>query len=174
MIIKGKKKDKNRRILIFILFLSLLILTSYSQSKNVGENSKALDFTLSDLQGKKFSLSSFKGNVILLNFWATWCPPCRYEIPILDKIQKEYKDKKFKIIAVSLDTDVKALEDFLKNNKVSFLVLSDKNGTVGYSYNVLAIPTSFLIDKDFIIRKIYIGVLSEKNFKRDLEKWLKN
>lgn len=174
MIIKGKKKEKNKRILIFILFLSLLILTSYSQSKNVGENSKALDFTLSDLQGKKFSLSYFKGNVILLNFWATWCPPCRYEIPILDKIQKEYKDKKFKIIAVSLDTDVKALEDFLKNNKVSFLVLSDKNGNVGYSYNVLAIPTSFLIDKDFIIRKIYIGVLSEKNFKKDLEKWLKN
>lgn len=168
------KRIRINIILLLLFFISIITLTSFSQNKNVAENSKALDFTLSDLQGKKYSLSSFKGNVILLNFWATWCPPCRYEIPILDKIQKEYKDKKFKIIAVSLDADTKALESFLKNNKVSFLVLSDKNGTVGYAYSVLAIPTSFLIDKDFIIRKIYIGILSEREFKKDLEKWLKN
>lgn len=164
-----------KKIILFFLFsFSLLILTSSSQNKNVAENSRALDFTLPDIQGKKYSLSSFKGNVILLNFWATWCPPCRYEIPILEKIQKEYKDKKFKIIAVSLDSDTKTLESFLKSNKVSFIILSDKNGKVGYAYSVLAIPTSFLIDRDFIIRRIYIGVLPEREFKKDLEKWLKN
>ncbi len=168
------RKKLIKTFLLLIFLITIIIGVGFSQKQKVDENSKAIDFSLPDLQGRKHSLSSFKGNVVLLNFWATWCPPCRYEVPLLDKIQKEYKDKKFKIIAVSLDSDVKALENYIKNNKVSFLVLSDKNGVVGYAYSVLAIPTSFLIDKKFIIRKIYIGVLPEKEFKKDLEKWLKD
>lgn len=167
------RKKLIKTFLLLIFLITIIIGVGFPQKQKVDENSKAIDFSLPDLQGRKHSLYSFKGNVILLNFWATWCPPCRYEVPLLDKIQKEYKDKKFKIIAVSLDSDVKALENYIKNNKVSFLVLSDKNGAVGYAYSVLAIPTSFLIDKKFIIRKIYIGILPEKEFKKDLEKWLK-
>lgn len=156
------------------MFIVFFLTTSvYPKQAQISENSPAVDFTLPDIKGKQYSLSSFKGNVILLNFWATWCPPCRYEVPMLDKIQKEYKDKKFKIVAVSLDSDINALKDYLNRANVSFLVLSDKKGIVGYTYNILAIPTSFLIDKKFVVRKIYLGILSEKEFKKDLEKWLK-
>ncbi|HOP95298.1 MAG TPA: TlpA disulfide reductase family protein [Dictyoglomaceae bacterium] len=158
--------------IIFISVFVLLISISFSQEKIV-ENSKAINFSLPDLKGKKYTLSDFKGNVILLNFWATWCPPCRYEIPILEKIYNKYKNKSFKIIAVSLDSDSNSLSNFLKTNKISFLVLSDKKGELGYKYQVLAIPTSFLIDKEFIVRKIYIGAISEKDFTKELEKWLK-
>ncbi|ACI18844.1 thiol:disulfide interchange protein [Dictyoglomus thermophilum H-6-12] len=155
----------------------MVILSStlvYSKQPQVSENSPAVDFTLPDIKGKKYTLSSFKGNVVLLNFWATWCPPCRYEVPMLDRIQKEYKNEKFKVVAVSLDSDVNSLKEYLKSVSISFLVLSDSKGSVGYIYNILAIPTSFLIDKKFIVRKIYLGILPEKEFKKDLEKWLKD
>ncbi|HOJ92620.1 MAG TPA: TlpA disulfide reductase family protein [Dictyoglomaceae bacterium] len=158
--------------IIFISAFVFLISISFSQEKIV-ENSKAINFSLPDLNGKKYTLSDFKGNVILLNFWATWCPPCRYEIPILEKIYNKYKNKGFKVIAVSLDSDSNSLSNFLKSNKVSFLVLSDKKGELGYKYQVVAIPTSFLIDKEFIVRKIYMGAISEKDFTKELEKWLK-
>ncbi|ACK42502.1 TlpA family protein disulfide reductase [Dictyoglomus turgidum] len=169
------RKSLILKFLILFIFMVFFLTTSiYPKQTQISENSPALDFTLPDIKGKQYSLSSFKGNVILLNFWATWCPPCRYEVPMLDKIQKEYKDKKFKIVAVSLDSDINALRDYLKNVNVSFLVLSDKKGSVGYAYNILAIPTSFLIDKKFVVRKIYLGILPEKEFKKDLEKWLKD
>ncbi|MCX7721094.1 TlpA family protein disulfide reductase [Dictyoglomus thermophilum] len=159
-------------ILVFMVILSSTLV--YSKQPQVSENSPAVDFTLPDIKGKKYTLSSFKGNVVLLNFWATWCPPCRYEVPMLDRIQKEYKNEKFKVVAVSLDSDVNSLKEYLKSVSISFLVLSDSKGSVGYIYNILAIPTSFLIDKKFIVRKIYLGILPEKEFKKDLEKWLKD
>uniref|UniRef100_A0A7C3MH67 TlpA family protein disulfide reductase n=1 Tax=Dictyoglomus thermophilum TaxID=14 RepID=A0A7C3MH67_DICTH len=156
---------------MIILFV-LLIHTSYSIA-NIGENEKAIDFSLKDLKGKNYRLSDFKGKVILLNFWATWCPPCRYEMPLLDKLYKEHKNKGFEIVAVSLDSNPKNVNDYLKNNPVSFTILSDREGKAGYTYQIVAIPTSFLIDKNFIIRKIYLGIISEKDIKKELEKWLK-
>lgn len=162
------------RIIFILVFIAILSSTLvYSKQPQISENSPAVDFTLPDIKGKKYTLSSFKGNVVLLNFWATWCPPCRYEVPMLDRIQKEYKNEKFKVVAVSLDSDVNSLKEYLKSVSVSFLILSDSKGSVGYMYNILAIPTSFLIDKKFIVRKIYLGIIHEKEFKKDLEKWLK-
>jgi len=169
-----RKIFKLRVIFIFVFMVILSSTLVYSKQPQVSENSPAVDFTLPDIKGKKYTLSSFKGNVVLLNFWATWCPPCRYEVPMLDRIQKEYKNEKFKVVAVSLDSDVNSLKEYLKSVSISFLVLSDSKGSVGYIYNILAIPTSFLIDKKFIVRKIYLGILPEKEFKKDLEKWLKD
>jgi len=76
-------------------------------------------------------------------------------------------------VAVSLDSNPKNVNDYLKNNPVSFTILSDREGKAGYTYQIVAIPTSFLIDKNFIIRKIYLGIISEKDIKKELEKWLK-
>ncbi|PMQ00957.1 MAG: thiol:disulfide interchange protein [Dictyoglomus sp. NZ13-RE01] len=133
----------------------------------------AINFSLPDLNGKTHSLKQYKGSVILLNFWATWCPPCRAEIPILSKIYKNYKKSGFKIIAVSLDNDINKVKAFLNENPVEFTVLFDKKGEAGYKYSIYAIPTSFLIDKELIIREIYIGMIDEKKFVSDLKKWLK-
>ncbi len=136
-------------------------------------NSPAIDFTLPNIKGENFSLKQFRGKVILLNFWATWCPPCRLEIPILNNIYKTYKKTGFEIIAVSLDTDIERLKTFLKENTVNFLVLHDKKGTVGFKYKVEVVPTSFLLDKNHILRQIYIGIIDEKQFVSDLKTWLK-
>lgn len=136
-------------------------------------NSPAIDFTLPNIKEEKFSLKQFRGKVILLNFWATWCPPCRMEIPILNKIYKTYKKTGFEIIAISLDTDIERLKTFLKENTVDFLVLYDKKGTVGFKYKVEVVPTSFLLDKNHILRQIYIGIINEKQFVSDLKTWLK-
>ena len=169
-----------RKILAFVISLNIVfLLTQLKVPKEAyagGElelNSKAIDFSLPDIRGKNYSLSQFKGKVVLLNFWATWCPPCRLEIPILNKIYKEYKKSEFEIIAVSLDTDVERLKNFLKENPVNFLVLLDKSGVIGFKYKVEAIPTSFLIDKAQILRQIYIGIIPEKEFISELKKWLK-
>jgi len=166
------KKNSIVKIFLMIALFFLLIHTSYSTA-NIGENEKALDFSLKDLKGKNYKLSDFKGKVILLNFWATWCPPCRYEMPLLDKLYKEYKKMGFEVVAVSLDSNPNNVTDYLKNNSVSFTILYDKEGKVGYTYQIVAIPTSFLIDRNFVIRKIYLGILPERDFKKELEKWLK-
>jgi|YelNatPaOPRAMG01_1025707.scaffolds.fasta_scaffold08416_1 peroxiredoxin len=166
------KKNSIVKIFLMIALFFLLIHTSYSTA-NIGENEKALDFSLKDLKGKNYKLSDFKGKVILLNFWATWCPPCRYEMPLLDKLYKEYKKMGFEVVAVSLDSNPNNVTEYLKNNSVSFIILSDKEGKVGYTYQIVAIPTSFLIDRNFVIRKIYLGILPERDFKKELEKWLK-
>ena len=166
------KKNSIVKIFLMIALFFLLIHTSYSTA-NIGENEKALDFSLKDLKGKNYKLSDFKGKVILLNFWATWCPPCRYEMPLLDKLYKEYKKMGFEVVAVSLDSNPNNVTEYLKNNSVSFTILSDKEGKVGYTYQIVAIPTSFLIDRNFVIRKIYLGILPERDFKKELEKWLK-
>jgi peroxiredoxin len=166
------KKNSIVKIFLMVALFFMLIHASYSIA-NIGENEKALDFSLKDLKGKNYKLSDFKGKVILLNFWATWCPPCRYEMPLLDKLYKEYKKMGFEVVAVSLDSNPNNVTEYLKNNSVSFIILSDKEGKVGYTYQIVAIPTSFLIDRNFVIRKIYLGILPERDFKKELEKWLK-
>lgn len=128
----------------------------YAVEKLSGQ--KAPDFTLKDINGNPVSLSSFKGKVVLLNFWATWCPPCRAEIPSMNKLQQMLKNRGLVILAVSTDRAVVTVKDFLKNNPVNFTVVVDYNLSVSRSlYKVFMMPTTFLIDKKGIIVEKYFG-----------------
>lgn len=119
-------------------------------------NSRAPDFTLKDLNGKTVSLSAFKGKVVLLNFWATWCPPCREEMPALNKLYHETKHRGFEIIAVSTDKSVSDTKGFLQKNKLDFPVLFDEDRSVAKLYRVFSMPTTFLIDRNgMIVEKFY-------------------
>ncbi|MBI5212688.1 MAG: TlpA family protein disulfide reductase [Nitrospirae bacterium] len=119
---------------------------------------KATDFTLKDINGNPVSLSSFKGKVVLLNFWATWCPPCRSEIPSMNKLYQKLKGRGFTILAVSTDRAVVDVKDFLKTMPVSFPVVVDYNLTVSRSlYKVFMLPTTFLIDRKGVIVEKYFG-----------------
>lgn len=119
---------------------------------------KAPDFTLKDLNGYQVSLSSFKGKVVLLNFWATWCPPCRDEIPSMNKLSQQMKNKKFIILAVSTDRAVVDVKDFIKKHPMNFPVLVDYNLSVSKSlYKIFMVPTSLLIDKNGVIVDKYFG-----------------
>lgn len=127
----------------------------YAVEKLSGQ--KAPDFTLKDINGNPVSLSSLKGRVVILNFWATWCPPCKAEIPSMNKLQQMFKNKGLVILAVSTDRAVVDVKDFLKKNPVAFTVVVDYNLNVSRSlYKVFMLPTTFLIDKR--------GVIVEKHF----------
>ncbi len=115
-------------------------------------------FALPDLDGKMVSLADFKGKVVLLNIWATWCPPCVAEMPSMETLYQELKEEDFEIIAVSIDesgSDVVA--PFMKKHKLSFPALTDTQGTTKNIYQTTGVPESFIIDKDGIIVEKVIG-----------------
>lgn len=109
---------------------------------------KDYDFELEDLNGNKISLSSLKGKKIFLNFWATWCPPCKAEMPDIEKLYQETKDTDLVILAVNVGEDKKTVQDFIADNKYNFPVLLDVKGEVSQLYQVTGIPTSYFIDTE--------------------------
>ena len=121
-------------------------------------NRQAPEFALKDIDGGTVSLSSYKGTVVLLNFWATWCPSCREEIPSFNNLSRQLKNRKFSIIAISADRSVSDVKDFLKKHPSDFTVLMDYSLSVSrHLYKVFVLPTSFLIDKKGVIVERYYG-----------------
>ncbi|MBP9838586.1 MAG: TlpA family protein disulfide reductase [Proteobacteria bacterium] len=112
--------------------------------------SKAIDFTLIDLQGKKYSLADFKGKVVLFNFWATWCVPCVAEMPALERLYKTLKDKNFEIVAVSVDPadDNEKVEKFLTEKGITFKILRDPELELAQKYQTSGFPETFFISKN--------------------------
>ena len=108
----------------------------------------APDFTLPSVTGEKITLSSLKGKIVLLNFWATWCPPCRIEMPSMQRLYDELKDEGFELIAVNLQEPEETVKRFLLENGYDFPVLLDTRGGVGALYGVRSIPQTFLIDAE--------------------------
>lgn len=125
---------------------------------SIGEGIPAPDFTFPGLDGKNTSLSDYKGKVVLVNIWATWCPPCVEEMPSMQKLYNEFNGKNFEILAVSIDAaGIDAVAPFMKKHKLSFPALMDPNGTIKSMYRVTGIPESFIIDKQGILVGKIIG-----------------
>lgn len=118
---------------------------------------ESIDFRLDDLAGKTVSLSSFKGNVVLLNFWATWCGPCRSEMGSIEALYNTYKDKGFVVLAVNLQEDPATVKDFVREFGLTFPVVLDRSGRVGYTYNARGIPTTYLINKAGEVTSGFVG-----------------
>ena len=121
------------------------------------------DFTLLDLDKNEVSLSDFQGKIVVLNFWATWCPPCREEIPDFIEVNDLYKDKNVQIIGVSIDTDMKALEDFVAEFGIDYPTLID--GTIdkiGPVWGVRAIPTTFFLNENGEVIFKNIGMMTKE------------
>jgi thiol-disulfide isomerase/thioredoxin len=106
-----------------------------------------IDFELLNLNGERIKLSDYHGKVVLLNFWATWCPPCRTEIPSLQRLYEEFEDEDFIILAVNLQEDKNWILSFMEGNKMSFPVLLDTNNKAWSLYGTSGIPTTYIIDK---------------------------
>jgi peroxiredoxin len=153
--------------LIYIMLIVLLGTTVYGatiQDKlmNLGialpqNKVEAIDFELEDLNGETRSLSSYRGKVVFLNFWATWCGPCRIEMPSMQRVYNELKDEGFEIVAVDLREDKKVVKKFIKEYELTFPVLLDKTGKVGGIYGTRSIPTTYIIDRDGFIVGRTIG-----------------
>jgi len=117
----------------------------------------ATDFSLSSLAGQPVSLSQFKGNVVLVNFWATWCGPCQQEMPLLDQMYKKYKPAGLTLLGVNVDKEAPAVKELLARKPVSFPVLLDPENSVSRSYHVADMPSSVIIDRKGVVRYVHRG-----------------
>lgn len=123
----------------------------------VAVGAPAPDFTLEDLQGNAVTLSKYRGKVVFLNFWASWCPPCRAEMPSMDRLYEVYGTKDFVMLAVNIEQDVDAVRAFVRQHEHSFPVLLDLEAKAQGLYDVYRFPETYLIDKQGQIVEHYIG-----------------
>ncbi|MCX8103619.1 MAG: TlpA family protein disulfide reductase [Candidatus Bipolaricaulota bacterium] len=119
----------------------------------------APDFTLEDLTGQKVRLSEFRGKPVFLNFWATWCPPCRKELPQLQAFHERYGEK-ITLVGVNWGESATTVKEFLERFSVQYLNLIDERGTAFVLYRLTGIPESFFIDPEGYIRGVWIGPLT--------------
>ena len=136
----------------------MLLLTACGPDTQVATVGKAApDFTLMDRQGKSWTLSELKGQVVFLNFWATWCAPCREEMPAMQEIHEKLPQDSFKMLAI-LNKDEPALADsFALKLGLTMPILDDQANTVGVQYGLTGLPETFIINKKGIIVRKFIG-----------------
>ena len=118
------------------------------------------EFSLASTTGETLSLSAFKGRPVFLNFWATWCGPCREEMPSMEAIYKLYSERGLEILAVNNMEEPQDVIDFMKTNELSFPALYDRDGKVSSSYGVQALPTSYLIDREGMVIMRLVGTIN--------------
>ena len=102
---------------------------------------------LKDVNGKNTSLSDFKGKIVFLNFWTTWCPTCRIEMPSMEKLHQKLKNKDFAMVTINLQESASQVKSFFKEFKLTFTALLDSTGEVGASFGIRSIPTTYILDK---------------------------
>ena len=164
---KDRKLNLQALVIIFlivILFGILILLQTKDSFYNVSSGSQvakglpAPNFSLPDLDGKMVSLSDYRGKVVLLNIWATWCPPCVEEMPSMEKLYQELQGEGLEILAVSIDeSGAQDVLPFMQKHKLSFPALTDTKGTIKSLYQTTGVPESFIIDKDGILVEKVIG-----------------
>ncbi len=143
---------------IFVLFQLKDSFFSLSNNVPVKLGAPAPNFTFPTLDGKMVSLSDYNGKVVFLNIWATWCPPCREEMPSMEKFYKELKGQEFEILAVSIDASgATAVGPFMKEHGLSFPALLDTGGTIRGLYGMTGVPETYVIDKEGVIKQRIIG-----------------
>ena len=117
----------------------------------------AEDFALPLADGTRFRLADQRGKVVLVNFWATWCPPCREEMPAMERLWQRQKEHGFVLVAVSVDADPKVVNPYLAKHKLSFPVALDPKLDLGNAYGVRALPSSFILDRDGYVTALALG-----------------
>lgn len=162
--------NKMRTLLPIILIVVVLVsgcgsstptsTTAVSEGINIGD--RAIDFQLQTLDGKTVKLSDFRGKPVLLNFWTTWCPPCRFEVPFLQQINDSYAAKGLVMLAVDVGENSTIIKNFMTSLNVSLTVPMDTDGKVAKAYSITTIPRTFFIDKNGIIRQIIPGAFPDK------------
>lgn len=134
----------------------------------------APDFILTDANGRKVKLSEFKGKVVLLNFWATWCGPCKLEIPWFVDFEKRYKDQGFAVLGVSMDEDGwEAVKPYIEAKQVNYRVMVATEEVAQKYGGVDALPTTFIIDREGRIVSTHIGLVTKKDYEDEIVQLLR-
>ncbi len=150
-----KQLIRNIRQVVRAAAISSLLITgtAYADVKA----GPAPDFTLKSDDGSNLRLSEFRGEVVMINFWASWCAPCRQEMPLLDELYTQYQPLGFTILGVNVEEDSTKARKLLKDLPVNFPVLFDNRSEVSKLYNVVAMPSTVLVDRDGNIRYLHQG-----------------
>jgi peroxiredoxin len=147
-------------VALILCVVALAACTRKEETKPALEGNPAPDFALSDLSGHKVRLSDLKGKVVLVNFWATWCPPCREEVPSMANLNRVMAGKPFQMLAISIDQEGKqAIEAFFSRAGVTLPALLDSNGAIGKLYGITGVPETFIVDRKGVIMKKVVGGL---------------
>lgn len=117
----------------------------------------APDFTLETHGGETVSLADLRGQVVLVNFWATWCPPCRAEMPAIQQVYEAYRDQGFTVLAVDVQENEAQVATFVRESGLSFPILFDRDGSVSARYQVRAMPSTFFVDQNGVIQEVTLG-----------------
>ena len=157
------KKIKFNVVVLFTLFA--LASPCFSQSIKKGDT--APDFSITLSTGETVKLSDYKGTALLLHFWATWCPPCRLELPEMENLYKKIttEDAKLKFLAVCISDTEKNRETFMSENNYTFTGGLDSDNSIGFKYRIQGVPTSILISSDGKIEKVVVGMMSSSQLK---------
>jgi peroxiredoxin len=137
--------------------IALTALVAALQTSAAAPAASAPDFSLPARDGSKVQLSDLKGEVVMINFWASWCGPCRQEMPLLEQIQEKYEPLGFTMLGVNVEPDSAEAEKFLKSVQVSFPILFDRENSVSARFGVEAMPSSVLIDREGNVRHVHRG-----------------
>jgi peroxiredoxin len=163
------------RIVHFALAALLSALASGAQAAddvcNVTRRKADLDFTIKDIAGKDVHLSRYKGQVVLLNFWATWCVPCKREIPSLTALYRDYKERGFVVLGVSVDSEVRSIKPFARDMKMNYPVLigagrEDLSKAFG---PFIGFPTSVLVARDGTMCVRHVGMISRAQLEQQVD-----
>lgn len=177
--------DRTQRIILYILTLiagAAWIALSAQTGPPAAEipapqaGFPAPDFTLKTPAGETYSLTNLKGNAVLVNMWATWCPPCKAEMPAIEKVYNEYKDQGFVVLAIdqTYQDDPFNIAPFIEDYNMTFPILLDETGDTARIYKVRSLPTSFFIDRyGFITEVVVGGPMSESLLRIRIEEALK-
>jgi peroxiredoxin len=146
-----------RRASVFLaLILSWVLSGCYGGSRPARIGTTAPDFIVQD-SDRKIELRDFRGQIVVLNFWATWCPPCVEEMPSLTQLQQRFKDKDVTVVGVSVDVDSDSYHRFLKDHKIDFLTVRDPDQKANNLYGTFKFPETYIIDRKGIVRRKFIG-----------------
>jgi peroxiredoxin len=154
---------KNTLIVIILVLAVAGLLLLFGQQRSgkhavMGEGDRAPDFRLAALDGRTVSLSALKGRVVMVHFWATWCPPCVEEIPTLERLYRAMFGQEFELLAVSVDEGgARSVRPFLERQRLSLPVLLDPGRAVANNYGTFKFPETYLVDREGVIRKKIIG-----------------
>jgi len=147
--------------------------TGTVEAAEPGETGPAPEFVLQDADGKEHKMSDYKGRVVLLNFWATWCGPCKIEMPWFIEFQRKYKDQGFSVVAVSLDEEGwDIVRPFLDDLKPNFPVLLGNDEMATDFGEIMALPTTLIIDKEGNITARHMGLISKDDYEAEIEELL--
>lgn len=137
--------------------------------KPAKDRKAAPQFDLKDSNGKSAKLSDYKGKVVLLNFWATWCGPCKIEIPWFAEFEQQFKDKGFAVLGIAMDDEGwEVVKPYIEKHKVNYRVIMGNDSVANIYGGVESLPTSFIIDRDGKIAAIHIGLVSKGDYHSEI------